>query len=265
VEGEGSSDGDYVNCPLSADEYYDFVHALRAGRKVVPHCFEEPRYFEGCLPIEVMAERGDDVLRHGPMRPIGLCDPRTGKPPFALVQLRPENRYLTAYNLVGFQTRLAYPEQRRIFGMIPALRQAELLRFGSIHRNTYIDSPRVLGCELELRSRPELRVAGLITGVEGYIESCAMGFLTALFTGARLRGHVATPPPPTTAFGGLYRHVTAAREPGQKFSPSNVNFGLLPAIQVDLRMPKRERRRLTVERAAADFGPWWQTQKGKAA
>src|SRR5690606_31534341 len=158
----GSGDvgvGDYLNCPLDRDGYEAFVREVAAARKVVPHAFEEPRYFESCMPIEVMVERGPDTLRHGPMRPLGLTDPRTGRWPYAVVQLRPENRYLTAYNLVGFQTRLAYPEQQRIFSLIPALREAEFLRFGSVHRNTYLDSPRLLGPELELLARPDVRIA----------------------------------------------------------------------------------------------------------
>lgn len=260
--GEGA-EGDYINCPMDEDTYYRFVAEIAAARKVVPHAFEEPRFFDGCLPIEVMVERGADVLRHGPMRPIGLTDPRTGKRPFAVVQLRPENRYLTAYNLVGFQTRLAYPEQKRIFAMIPALAEAEFLRFGSIHRNTYIDAPRLLGDELELKTRPDLRFAGLLTGVEGYIESCAMGLLAALFTEARLRGRALPPPPPTTAFGGLYHHVSRARGPGEKFGPTNINFGLLP--RAEGRHKKRDRKRLVAERAQRDFGPWLADLEAAAA
>jgi methylenetetrahydrofolate--tRNA-(uracil-5-)-methyltransferase len=246
--------GDYVNCPLSRDEYLRFVAEVRSGRKVKPHSFEEPKYFEGCLPIEVMAERGDEVLSHGPMRPIGLTDPRTGKRPYAVVQLRPENRYLTAYNLVGFQTRLAYPEQKRIFQLIPALRNAEFLRFGSIHRNSYIDSPRLLGPELELKTRPEVRFAGQITGVEGYIESCAMGLLAAMFLAGRARGAPLVAPPPTTALGGLYQHVVGPRATGMAFSPTNINFGLLPP-PVD-RIKKRDRRAFLAARAKADLGAW---------
>ena len=248
-------EGDYINCPLEKHEYEAFVAAVREGRKVLPHTFEEPRYFEGCLPIEVMAERGVDVLAFGPMRPVGLTDPRTGRRPYAVVQLRAENRYGTAYNMVGFQTRLAYPEQKRILRMIPALAQAEFLRFGSIHRNSFIDAPRVLGPELELKSRPEIRLAGLLTGVEGYIESTAMGLLAARFLAARLAGAVAAPPPVTTAFGALWHHVTRPRATGEKFQPTNINFGLLPPIEA--RAKKADRRRLAVERAAADFAGWF--------
>jgi len=252
--GDGDADGDYINCPVDEPTYYELVRAVREGRKIEPRPFEEPRYFEGCLPIEVMAERGDDVLRHGPMRPVGLDDPRTGRWPFALVQLRPENRYLSAYNLVGFQTRLAYPEQKRIFRIIPALRRAEFLRYGSIHRNTYLDAPALLGPEFELSARTELRFAGLLLGVEGYLESCAMGLLAALFLAGRLRGRPAPPPPVETALGGLYQHVTAPRERGQTYAPTNINFGLLPRL--DVRAKKRERKRLVAERAVSALGPW---------
>jgi methylenetetrahydrofolate--tRNA-(uracil-5-)-methyltransferase len=245
--------GDYVNCPLTKAEYEAFVGAVDGGRKVLPHDFEEPRYFESCMPIEVMAERGPETLRFGPMRPIGLRDPRTGHRPWAVVQLRPENRYLTAYNLVGFQTRLAYPEQQRIFQMIPALARAEFLRFGSIHRNTYIDAPARLGPHLELRDRPNVRFAGLLTGVEGYIESCAMGLLVAWLLAGELAGRAVAPPPPTTMMGGLYHHVTASREGDYKYGPTNVNYGLLPPLP-GLRKDNRKPR--MAERARADFDAW---------
>ena len=254
--------GDYVNCPLTKDEYAAFVAAVNAGRKVLPHDFEEPRYFESCMPIEVMAERGDETLRFGPMRPIGLRDPRTGHRPWAVVQLRPENRYLTAYNLVGFQTRLAYPEQQRIFQMVPALAGAEFLRFGSIHRNTYIDAPSRLGARFELRTRPNVRFAGLLTGVEGYIESCAMGLVVAWLLAAELAGRVAEPPPPTTMMGGLYNHVTASRDPKSKYGPTNVNYGLLPPLPLSAKEIERgkarkdNRKQRMAERARADFATW---------
>jgi len=245
--------GDYINCPMTKADYADFVAAVNAGRKVLPHEFEEPKYFESCMPIEVMAERGPETLRFGPMKPIGLRDPRTGFRPWAVVQLRPENPYLTAYNLVGFQTRLAYPEQERIFRMIPALARAEFLRFGSIHRNTYIDAPARLGTRFELRTRPNVRFAGLLTGVEGYIESCAMGLLVAWLLAAELGGTGLAPPPPTTMMGGLYHHVTAPREGKYRYAPTNVNYGLLPPLpgtRKDNRKPRM------AERAQADFGPW---------
>lgn len=245
--------GDYVNCPMNKAEYEAFIEAVNAGRKVLPHDFEEPRYFESCMPIEVMAERGPQTLRFGPMRPIGLRDPRTGHRPWAVVQLRPENRYQTAYNLVGFQTRLAYPEQQRIFQMIPALHRAEFLRFGSIHRNTYIDAPSRLGPHLELRDRPNVRFAGLLTGVEGYIESCAMGMMVAWLLAGELTGRAAVPPPPTTMMGGLYHHVTQPREGDYKYGPTNVNYGLLPPLPG---VRKDNRKQRMAERANVDFDAW---------
>ena len=254
-DGDQSAEaGDYVNCPMNDGEYEAFVAAVCAGRRVTPHAFEEPRYFEGCLPIEVMADRGPETLAFGPMRPVGLRDPRTGRRPRAVVQLRCENSYRTAYNLVGFQTRLAYPEQQRIFRMIPGLGHAEFLRFGSIHRNTYIDAPRLLGPELELRTNPAVRFAGLLTGVEGYVESIAMGLLVARFLAARLRGTPLAPPPPTTAFGALHAHATRPRAEGEKFQPTNVNFGLLPPPEGPVK--KHDRRRVMLERAAADLTSW---------
>jgi methylenetetrahydrofolate--tRNA-(uracil-5-)-methyltransferase len=254
--------GDYVNCPLNKDEYEAFVAAVNAGRKILPHDFEEPRYFESCMPIEVMAERGPQTLRFGPMRPIGLRDPRTGHRPWAVLQLRPENRYQTAYNLVGFQTRLAYPEQQRVFQMIPALRKAEFLRFGSIHRNTYIDAPARLGSAFELRDRPSVRFAGLLTGVEGYIESCAMGLLVAWLLAGELTGKTIAPPPATTMFGGLYQHVTAPRDEGYKYGPTNVNYGLLPPL---LGVRKDHRKHRMAERATADFDAWLAGVRGTLA
>ncbi|HWO19547.1 MAG TPA: methylenetetrahydrofolate--tRNA-(uracil(54)-C(5))-methyltransferase (FADH(2)-oxidizing) TrmFO [Kofleriaceae bacterium] len=245
--------GDYVNCPLDRAQYDAFVAAVNAGRKVLPHDFEEPRYFESCMPIEVMAERGPQTLRFGPMRPIGLVDPRTGRRPWAVVQLRPENKYLTAYNLVGFQTRLAYPEQQRIFALIPALHRAEFLRFGSIHRNTYIDAPARLGPRFELRTRPSVRFAGLLTGVEGYIESCAMGLVVAWMLAGELLGRAAPPPPPTTMMGGLYQHVTAPRGEKYKYGPTNVNYGLLPPIEG---ARKDHRKQRMAERAGRDLEAW---------
>jgi methylenetetrahydrofolate--tRNA-(uracil-5-)-methyltransferase len=251
---EGEAEGDYLNCPMDRSEYESFVEAVRAGRKVAPHTFEEARYFEGCLPIEVMAERGLDVLAFGPMKPVGLTDPRTGRRPHAVVQLRAENRHRTAYNLVGFQTRLAYPEQLRIFRLIPGLGQAELLRYGSIHRNSYVDAPRLLGPSLELRSRPEVQLAGQITGVEGYIESTAMGLLAARFAVGRLGGRTMAAPPPESGMGALYQHVTRERRDHEAFAPMNINFGLLPPLPG--RANKRDKRRMMAARAAKAFATW---------
>ena len=245
--------GDYVNCPMNKLEYEAFVAAVNAGRKILPRDFEEPRYFESCMPIEVMAERGPETLRFGPMRPIGLRDPRTGHRPWAVVQLRPENRYRTAYNLVGFQTRLAYPEQQKIFQMVPGLEKAEFLRYGSIHRNTYIDAPARLGARFELKTRPNVRFAGLLTGVEGYIESCAMGLVVAWLLASELRGRALEPPPPATMLGGLYQHVTAPRDAKYKYGPTNVNYGLLPPLDG---VRKDSRKQRMAERAREELGPW---------
>lgn len=246
---------DYLNLPLDEAEYRAFVTALREGEKVKPHAFEEPRYFEGCLPIEVMAERGDDVLAYGPMKPVGLVDPRTGKQPFAVVQLRQEDLAGTAYNLVGFQTRLSWPEQRRIFRSLPGLANAEFLRLGQIHRNTFLDSPRLLGPDLSLQAAPHLFVAGQLSGVEGYVESCASGLLVSLAVHARLSGRPFVPPPAETALGSLYRHVTGeAHPPDFPHQPTNITWGLFPPIVG--RVKKRDRRALQVGRARAALGTW---------
>ncbi|HZH03230.1 MAG TPA: methylenetetrahydrofolate--tRNA-(uracil(54)-C(5))-methyltransferase (FADH(2)-oxidizing) TrmFO [Myxococcaceae bacterium] len=252
--GKGEGD-DYLNLPLNKAEYLQFVAELRAGEKVAPHSFEEPRYFEGCLPIEVMAERGDEVLSHGPMKPVGLTDPRTGRWPHAVVQLRKEDTAGTACNLVGFQTRLTWPEQRRIFKSLPGLAQAEFLRMGQIHRNTFIDAPRLLGRDLSLLGEPRLFFAGQITGVEGYVESAACGYLAALAVSARLAGESFLPPPPTSALGALYRHVTGEAHPeGYDYQPSNVIFGLFPPLPG--RVKKADKRRLYAERGRRDFQAW---------
>jgi methylenetetrahydrofolate--tRNA-(uracil-5-)-methyltransferase len=207
-----------------------------------------------------MAERGRDTLAFGPMKPVGLTDPRPGAaPPYAVVQLRAENRYATAYNLVGFQTRLADPDQKRVFGLIPALHRAEFLRYGSIHRNSYVEGHKVLDENLALRSRTSVHLAGQITGVEGYIESTAIGLLCALFVAGKRRGIAVPPPPPTTALGALYHHVTHPRAPGEAYVPMNINFGLLPPLE-DVRAAKRAgkfgRRVLHAERAQRTLPPW---------
>ncbi|MGV3619191.1 MAG: methylenetetrahydrofolate--tRNA-(uracil(54)-C(5))-methyltransferase (FADH(2)-oxidizing) TrmFO [Archangium sp.] len=252
--GKGGGD-DYLNLPLNKEEYLAFVNELRAGNKVKPHEFEEPKYFEGCLPIEVMAERGDDVLAFGPMKPVGLTDPRTGRWPHAVVQLRMEDRGGTAWNLVGFQTRLTWPEQKRIFGMLPGLAKAEWIRMGQIHRNTFLDSPRLLAKDLSLKNAPRIFFAGQITGVEGYVESTACGYLTALAVHARLTGTEFSPPPATTALGAIYRHVTGDAHPeGYRYQPTNVVFALFPPIEG--RFKKAEKRVQYSKRAVADFDGW---------
>ncbi len=257
----GKGDGDdYLNCPMDRPTYERFVDAVLAAEKVGAHGFEEARYFEGCLPIEVMAERGRDTLRFGPMKPVGLPDPRTGQIPHAVVQLRAENVDQTAYNLVGFQTRMKWGPQREIFAMIPGLREAELLRMGSVHRNTYVDSPELLDPELRLRSAPHVRFAGQVTGVEGYVESTACGLLVALMIASRrLRDRPLAVPPRTTALGALYGHVLGLeRTPGAKKAghvPSNIHWGLCPPLEGRAR--KRDRKTLYGERALAELDRWW--------
>lgn len=252
--GKGGGD-DYLNLPMEKDAYLAFVAALKAGIKVRPHEFEEPKYFEGCLPIEVMAERGDEVLSHGPMKPVGLSDPRTGRRPWAVVQLRHEDRAGTAFNLVGFQTRLSWPEQKRIFSTIPGLQNAEWLRMGQIHRNTFIDSPRLLARDLSLKAEPRLFFAGQISGVEGYVESAACGYLVALSLHARLSGTAFVPPPGTTAMGALYRHVTGEAHPeGAVYQPTNVIYALFPPLPG--RVKKQDKRTAYATRSTADFDQW---------
>jgi methylenetetrahydrofolate--tRNA-(uracil-5-)-methyltransferase len=242
---------DYVNCPLTEAQYRAFVGEVRRAQKVPLHMFEEPRYFEACLPIEVLAERGDDALAFGPMKPVGLVDPRTGRRPFAVVQLRLENRQGTAYNLVGFQTKLTYPEQRRIFRTIPGLERAELLRLGSVHRNTYLDSPRLLDERLMLRSAHGVHFAGQVTGVEGYVESAAVGLYVGLLLAAEGRGARVEPPPRTTALGALLAHVREGSLSG-RFTPQNVNWGLFPRLEG----PRRKDKLAWSERALADLAAW---------
>jgi len=252
--GKGGGD-DYLNLPMTEAEYRSFVQQVREGQKVTPHAFEEPKYFEGCLPIEVMAERGEDVLAYGPMKPVGLMDPRTGKQPHAVVQLRMEDRAGSSYNMVGFQTRLTWPEQKRIFSQIPGLQQAEFLRMGQIHRNTFIDSPRLLSADLSLRREPRIFFAGQITGVEGYIESAACGYLVALALSARVAGKPFLPPPATTALGALYRHITGEAHPeGHPHQPTNVIFGLFPPLPG--RVKKQEKRARFAQRARVDLEAW---------
>lgn len=252
--GKGGGD-DYINLPLNEAEYRAFVQALRDGEKVKPHEFEEPKYFEGCLPIEVMAERGDETLAYGPMKPVGLTDPRTGERPYAVVQLRREDRAGTAYNLVGFQTRLTWPEQRRIFRMLPGLANAEFLRLGQIHRNTFLNGPTLFQPDISLKAAPHLFFAGQIAGVEGYVESCALGLVVAMAVDARLRGVPFAPPPAETALGALLRHVTGEAHPeGYDYQPTNITWGLFPPLAGRVR--KHEKRTKMVQRAREALGTW---------
>ncbi|MBN2369208.1 MAG: methylenetetrahydrofolate--tRNA-(uracil(54)-C(5))-methyltransferase (FADH(2)-oxidizing) TrmFO [Vicinamibacteria bacterium] len=249
----GKGGDDYVNCPLDEEQYRTFHDALVAAERVAPRDFEEERHFEGCLPIEVMARRGRDTLRFGPLKPVGLTDPRSGKRPFAVVQLRQDDLARSHYSLVGFQTRLTRPEQRRVFRMIPALARAEFARFGQIHRNTYINAPRILEPTFEARRRTGLFVAGQVSGVEGYVESAASGLMAGM--GARLRflGRRPLEFPPETALGALGIHVS--RSNPKAFHPVNIAFGLLP--EPLNRVRDRRRRRLAVAQRAieslADF------------
>jgi methylenetetrahydrofolate--tRNA-(uracil-5-)-methyltransferase len=254
--GKGRGD-DYLNLPLDEAQYRAFVAALLAGEKVQPHAFEEPRYFEGCLPIEVMAERGPEVLAWGPMKPVGLEDPRTGVRPHAVVQLRREDEAGTAYNMVGFQTRLTWPEQKRIFrGYVPGLAGAEFVRLGQIHRNTFVEAPRVLSPDLSHRERPHLFLAGQITGVEGYVESTACGLLAARAVLDRLAGRPFRAPPPATAMGALHRHLTgAAHPPGAEYQPTNVVFALFPPLTGRHR-GKAARKSAHAERARQEIATW---------
>ena len=250
--------GDYLNCPMDKLQYENFIHELAGAQKVPLKSFEEQKYFEGCLPVEVMLERGPDTLRFGPMKPVGLIDPRTGREAYAVVQLRMENREGTQYNMVGFQTKLTYAEQKRIFRMIPGMEQAEFTRLGSIHRNTFICGPELLLPSLQLKKRPDILLAGQISGVEGYVESTAMGLLAGL-NGARIiAGKKPVVPPPKTALGALITHFTAT-DPG-KFQPSNINFGLFPKLQQ--KTPKRFRGEKYAERALAALEQWRKTFNG---
>jgi methylenetetrahydrofolate--tRNA-(uracil-5-)-methyltransferase len=254
--GKGNGD-DYLNLPLDEAQYRAFVDALLQGEKVQPHAFEEPRYFEGCLPIEVMAERGPEVLAYGPMKPVGLEDPRTGRRPHAVIQLRREDAQGTAWNLVGFQTRLTWPEQRRIFrAFVPGLQHAEFVRLGQIHRNTFVDAPRVLSADLSVRAAPHLFLAGQITGVEGYVESAACGLLAARAVLDRLAGRPFQRPPAATAMGALHRHLTGeAHPPGYDYQPTNVVFALFPPLAGRHR-GKAARKEAQVERARKEIAPW---------
>lgn len=257
--GKGEA-GDYLNCPMDQPTYEAFVKALLAAEHVVPRAFEEPRFFEGCLPIEVVAERGEASLRFGCMKPVGLPDPKTGRPPYAVVQLRTENPEKSAYNLVGFQTRMKWGPQAEVLRMIPGLESAVFLRMGSIHRNTYLDSPSLLDAEFRLKARPQLSFAGQITGVEGYVESIASGWLAAQLIAARLKSHPFALPPPTTTLGALYRHTLGLdrSDPKAPHVPSNVHWGQVPSLEV--RAKKRDRKRLYGLRAVEDLKAWWENR-----
>jgi methylenetetrahydrofolate--tRNA-(uracil-5-)-methyltransferase len=245
---------DYINCPLDKPQYDDFVQALVDGDKAAFKEWErDTPYFEGCMPIEVMAERGPETLRYGPMKAVGLDNPRTGRWPYAVVQLRQDNALGTLWNMVGFQTKLKHGEQGRIFRTIPGLENAEFARLGGIHRNSFINSPRLLDTELRLKSKPNIRFAGQITGCEGYVESAAIGLLAARFAAAELRGESVPPPPVETAFGALLGHITGGAD-AETYQPMNVNFGLMPPIPG--RSKKADRKKFYTTRASAKFAEW---------
>ena len=245
---------DYINCPMDREQYEAFVAALNAGEKTEFKDWEKDTpYFEGCMPIEVMAERGVDTLRYGPMKGVGLNDPRTGRWPYACVQLRQDNALGTLWNIVGFQTKLKHAEQVRIFRTIPGLQNAEFARLGGIHRNSFIRSPELLDRELRLGSKPNIRFAGQITGCEGYVESAAIGLLAGRFAAAEHKGQVLPPPPVETAMGALLGHITGGAD-AECYQPMNVNFGLMPPIPG--RTKKAERKRAYTDRARRSFDSW---------
>jgi methylenetetrahydrofolate--tRNA-(uracil-5-)-methyltransferase len=245
---------DYINCPMTREQYLAFHQGLIDGEKGEFKAWEKDTpYFEGCMPVEVMAERGVDTLRYGPMKPVGLDDPKTGRWPYAVVQLRQDNALGTLWNMVGFQTKLKHAEQVRLFRTIPGLEKAEFARLGGLHRNTFINSPQLLDGTLRLKRAPHVRFAGQITGCEGYVESAAVGLLAGRFAAAELAGLELAPPPPTTALGALLGHITGGAD-AATYQPMNVNFGLFPPIEG--RTKKAERKLLYTSRARADLDEW---------
>ncbi|ADJ23089.1 gid protein [Hyphomicrobium denitrificans ATCC 51888] len=274
--GPGGTGADYLNCPMTKPEYEAFIDALLAGEKTSFKDWEASTpYFDGCLPVEVMAERGRDTLRYGPMKPVGLDDPRTGRWPYAVVQLRQDNALATLWNMVGFQTKLKHAEQVRVFRTIPGLQNAEFARLGGLHRNTYLNSPKLLDRSLRLKANSRLRFAGQITGVEGYVESAAMGLLAGRFAAAQALGRETDAPPATTALGALLDHITGGhlvsdddeRSSARSFQPMNINYGLLPDLAqapthdqngARLKGPERgrEKKRAMSRRAIADLTRW---------
>lgn len=254
----GKGGGDYLNCPMDEGQYDLFYEALMSGERVKSKPFEKIQYFEGCLPIEVLAERGKKTPLFGPMKPVGLVDPKTGKQPFAVIQLRAENRFGTSYSLVGFQTKLTWPEQRRIFKLIPGLEEVSFLRLGSLHRNTFLNSPRILSETLQCHVRPNLFLAGQIIGVEGYVESAAMGYLAGMNAARKLLNEEMAVPPETTAHGALVQYIT--KSPPKFFQPINTNFGLFPPVETSVKGPRKmkkaDRYQKIVNRALGDLSSW---------
>jgi methylenetetrahydrofolate--tRNA-(uracil-5-)-methyltransferase len=249
---------DYINCPFTKEEYERFIHALIEAQSVEGHDWENLNYFEGCLPIEEIARRGPDTLRFGPMKPVGLRDPKTGKIPYAVVQLRRENLRADSYNIVGFQNHLRFGEQARVMRLIPGLENAKFIRYGQIHRNTYINSPALLASDLSMKEHPRVFFAGQISGVEGYTESIATGQLVGILAAARALGSNIAAPPRETALGSLVHYITNAE--AKDFQPANITFDLLPQLEVEVKKKvrdKRERHRLVCERALHAFDGWW--------
>ena len=256
---EEGSEGDYVNCPMNKEEYDRFVEALVTAERAPVHSFDarDPKVYEGCMPIEVLASRGHDAIRFGPMKPVGLKDPRTGHRPWAVLQLRTENREKTLFNLVGFQTNLKFGEQKRVFGMIPGLAHAEFVRYGVMHRNTFLNSPALLDGDFSFRRRPGLYFAGQITGVEGYMESAGSGILAGINLARRLQGRKPLLLPETTMLGALSRHVS--QYAGKDFQPMGANFGVLPPLPEKIR-DKRQRYMALSQRALCDLEPMLQEE-----
>ncbi len=246
----------YMNCPMTKEQYEAFIDALLAAEKTPFHPGETAGYFDGCLPIEVMAERGRETLRFGPMKPVGLTNPHNPMKPYAVVQLRRDNKLGTLYNIVGFQTKMKYGAQADVFRMIPGLENASFARLGGIHRNTFLNSPTLLDAQMRLKSRPNLRFAGQITGVEGYVESAAMGLLAGRMAAAGMQGRSLPPPPPETAMGALITHITGGAE-AKTFQPMNVNFGLFPPIDAKGgRRGRKDRYKAYTDRAKEAFTQW---------
>ncbi len=255
-QGHATGEGDYLNCPMTQEEYSAFYEALCQGKTISAHAFEKEVHFEGCMPIEALAQRGPRTLCFGPLKPVGFLDPRSGRRPWAVLQLRAENLNTTACNLVGCQTKLLHSEQERIFRIVPGLNNAEFARFGSMHRNTYINAPECLGADLSLNGSPKTFLAGQICGVEGYVESVASGLWLGLLLSARAKGIDLTPPPEESALGALLGHL---RKATRKFQPSNIHFGLMPPLALPLR--KKERKTLYATRAKEAFNAWLELNK----
>lgn len=250
---------DYYNCPLDKEQYFKFIEEIQKARKIEPKHFETTDFFEGCMPIEAMIDRGIQTPRFGPMKPVGLTNPKTGRYPFAVVQLRQDNKEATAYNIVGFQTRMAYGEQTRVFRMIPGLENAEFLKLGSIHRNMYINSPKRLNKDLSSKNDPWLFFAGQITGVEGYFESTCIGLLVANFIQQKLNDQVFNPPPRNSAMGSLLEAITDPFR-ADNFQPTNINFALIPPWPEEIK-DKKEKKQKQVDRARAELTIWAQTTR----